>query len=84
MVEVTYDTFVPKTLLERAKPELLKAIAQYGVDYPITASVVKKELETNHAMHYLSYGTVLEIGRIARAAKLEFDLNFPWSLFRSA
>jgi len=82
MTEVTYDTFVPKTLLERAKPELLKAMAQYSVDFPMSADLVKKELETNHFVYYVSWGTIFELGKIARMAKLEFDISFPWSLFR--
>ena len=82
MTEVTYDTFVPKTLLERAKPELLKAMAQYSVDFPMSADLVKKELETNHFISYVPWGMVFELGKIARAAELEFDISFPWSLFR--
>lgn len=84
MQEVTYDTFVPKTLMERAKPELLKAIAQYKVDYPYSALMVEEELKKKCGVSHLPYGVVLEIGRIARSANMEFDLDSPWSLFRNA
>ena len=68
-------------LLERAKPELLKAIAQYKVDYPNTGLVVEKALKDNSGVSFLPYGIICDIRSMMLAAKGKFDINNPWALF---
>ena len=70
-----------KNLLERAKPELLKAIAQYKVDYPNTAIVVENALKESSGVSFLPYGIVCDLRSIVWAAKGKFDINNPWALF---
>lgn len=72
---------VENNLLERAKPELLKAIAVCEIDYPGTAKYVKDELSNNFGVSYLTYGVLCDIRSMCIAAKMEFDLNNPWKLF---
>lgn len=71
----------PRNLLERAKPELLKAIAQYKVDYPNTAERVETALKESVGVTFLEYGTVVELGSIVFAAKQSFNFNNPWEWF---
>lgn len=70
-----------RNLLERATPELKKAIAVYGVDYPNTAQSVQKELESYTTVSCLSYMTVSRLADIARQAGVEFRLENPWAHF---
>ena len=70
-----------KTLLERAKPELKKAIAMFKVDYPNTADHVESLLRENYIVSDLPYGTIIDMGAIIKSSKLKFDLNFPWEYF---
>lgn len=70
-----------KTLLERAKPELKKAIATFKVDYPNTADRVEQTLRENYGLSFVPYGIIVDISGICRAAKLDFDINFPWAHF---
>lgn len=70
-----------KTLLERAKPELKKAIAEFGVDYPNSAEHLEMQLSNNYHVSYLIYGTVLDLRSVVNRAKLEFDINHPWDWF---
>jgi hypothetical protein len=70
-----------RNLLERAKPELLKAIAQHKVDYPYYTDRVENALTRNNWVADLPYGTMVEIRSICFAANLKFDINDPWALF---
>lgn len=70
-----------KTLLERAKPELKKAIACYKVDYPNTANRVEETLSTNIILSEISYAVITDIGSICRASNIKFDLAYPWAQF---
>lgn len=70
-----------KTLLERAKPELKKAIATFKVDYPNTAERVEQVLSENYGLSFIPFGIVVDISSICRAANVEFDMNFPWAHF---
>lgn len=70
-----------RNLLDRAKPELKKAIATFRVDFPNTAEYVEKHLSETIGVSFLPYGVVIDIQGIARKAKLEFDFNNPWALF---
>jgi len=70
-----------KTLLERAKPELKKAIACYKVDYPNTANRVEETLSTNIILSEISYAVIIDIGAICRASNLKFDIAYPWGQF---
>ena len=70
-----------KNLLERAKPELLKAIAQYKVDYPNTAGKVEDALKEVNGVIFLKYGIVVELSTIAHSVKLPFELSNPWEWF---
>ena len=72
------------SLLERATPELKKAIAVYGVDFPYTAKLVQEDLEANEWVAFLRYSTVVNLGGMARAAGWEFDLSDPWKYFSRA
>lgn len=71
----------PRNLLERAKPELLKAIAQHRVDYPYWTNRVEGVLTGHKWINDLPYGTMVEIRSICFAANLKFDINDPWALF---
>jgi hypothetical protein len=68
-----------KTLLERAKPELKKAIAVNKVDYPATGEYLERHLSETVGVSFLPYGVVIDLEGIARKAKLEF--RTPWDLF---
>ena len=70
-----------KTLLERAKPELKKAIATFKVDYPKTAERVEETLRTNVILSEVSYAVISDIGSICRASNIKFDIGFPWAQF---
>lgn len=73
-----------KTLLERAKPELKKAIAVFKVDYPNTAERVEQVLSENYGLSFIPFGVVVDLGSICRAAKIDFDINFPWTHFEDS
>jgi len=70
-----------KTLLERAKPELKKAIASFKVDYPNTATRLEETLRDNCILSEIPYGVVIDLGSICRSANIKFDINFPWAQF---
>lgn len=48
-----------KTLLERAKPQLLEAIEREGVKYPGTISEFKKELSKKYYVNNLEYQFII-------------------------
>lgn len=68
-----------RNLLERAKPELKKAIAVHKVDYPSTGEYVERHLSETIGVSFLPYGIVVDIEGIARRAGLKF--SSPWDLF---
>jgi hypothetical protein len=68
-----------RTLLERAKPELKKAIAVNKVDYPATGEYLERHLSETIGVSFLPYGVVIDLENVARKAKLEF--RTPWDLF---
>jgi|GEM_PF-1936097 len=70
-----------QSLLERAKPELLKAIAQYKVDYPNTASVVEDALKETEGVSFLQYGIICDMWSILNATKVKHSFTNPWELF---
>lgn len=70
-----------RNLLERAKPELLKAIAQFKAKYPGTAEAVERELEETTGVSFLPYGIICDIRSMVWDAKGEFNINNPWALF---
>lgn len=70
-----------KTLLDRAKPELKKAIAVFKVDYPNSANHIEKSLSENYTISDLPYGTVNDLGAILRRYGIKFDVSFPWEHF---
>ena len=72
----------PKNLLERATPELLKAIAQYKVDYPNTATAVENDLSKNIFVTDITYGTLNRLDNICRSVNLGFRFDNPYTLFR--
>ena len=68
-----------RNLLERAKPELKKAIATFKVDYPNSAEYVEKHLSETIGVSFLPYGIVIDLEGIARKAGLK--ISTPWELF---
>jgi hypothetical protein len=70
-----------KTLLERAKPELKKAIASFKVDYPNTATRLEETLKQNCILSEIPYGVIIDLGSVCRSANIKFDMNFPWGQF---
>jgi hypothetical protein len=70
-----------RTLLEKAKPELKKAIAVYKVDYPSSGGLVEKALEQAIGISFLEFGIVINLGSILRYSGLSLDLNNPWEWF---
>jgi hypothetical protein len=70
-----------RNLLERATPELKKAIEDYSAAYSFTAESVKKDLEANTGVSYLNYLTVCRLADIAKFAGIEFRLENPWVHF---
>jgi hypothetical protein len=70
-----------RNLFEKAKPELLKALAQNKVDYPNTGAYIENALKENHGVSFLPYGVVVDLRGIASQAKLKFDINNPWAWF---
>ena len=70
-----------KNLLERAKPELKKAIAEYGISFPNLSECVENSLKDNYLISHVSYGVVFELRSIVLRHKLEFDMNNPWEWF---
>ena len=71
-----------KNLLERAKPELLSAIAQYKVTYPNTADAMESMLSESYGVSFLTYGAVLQLRTIMLTAKEKFNMNDPWEWFQ--
>jgi len=71
-----------ESLLERAKPELLKAIAQYKVDYPATAEAVERTLTQNSFVTDIPFGTLNNLDNICRTANLKFNFHNPYEWFR--
>jgi hypothetical protein len=70
-----------QNLLERAKPELLKAIAQYKVDYPATAEHVERTLMQNCFVTDIPFGTMNNLDNICRSANVKFKFDNPYILF---
>ena len=70
-----------RNLLERAKPELLKALAQTREKYPTTADMVEKELKQTIGVSFLPYGVICDLRSMIWGIKGEFDINNPWKLF---
>lgn len=70
-----------QNLLERAKPELLKAIAQYKVDYPATGEAVERVLTENNFVTDIPWGTINHIDNICRSVKLPFKFDNPYEMF---
>ena len=70
-----------KTLLERAKPELKKAIASFKVDYPNTATRLEEILQKNSILSDIPYGVIIDLGSVCKSANIKFDINFPWGQF---
>lgn len=70
-----------KNLLERATPELKKAIAVYTVDYPHSGEMIQEDLRANNWVAFLKYGTVVSLRNAAQAAGFEFSFTDPWSHF---
>ena len=68
-----------RNLLERAKPELKKAIAAFSVEHPNSVAHLESHLKERIGVSFLPYGIVLDLESIARGAKLEF--GNPWDLF---
>lgn len=71
-----------QNLLERAKPELLKAIAQYKVDYPATAGHVEEVLTCSTFVSEIPFGTLNTLDSICRSVNLDFKFNNPYPLFK--
>lgn len=70
-----------ENLLERAKPELLKAIAVYGVEYPNTADSVKRVLTNSTFVTEIPFGTLNALDSICRLYGIEFKFHNPYTLF---
>jgi len=70
-----------QNLLERAKPELLKAIAQYKVDYPAIGEAVEKVLTENNFVTDIPWGTLNNIDNICRTVGLSFKFDNPYEMF---
>lgn len=70
-----------QNLLERAKPELLKAIAVYGVEYPNTADSVKRVLTNSTFVTEIPFGTLNALDSICRLYGIEFKFHNPYTLF---
>ena len=70
-----------RTLLERAKPELKKAIATYKVDFPNSGEHLERHLSETSGVSFLPYGIVIDLEGVARKAKLKF--TNPWDLFEA-
>lgn len=70
-----------QNLLERAKPELLKAIAVYGVEYPNTIESVKRVLSNSTFVSEIPFGTLNALENICRGYGIEFKFDNPYILF---
>jgi hypothetical protein len=53
-----------KTLLERAKPELISKLELFEEAYPITGENVRKVLANNHYVLDLPYGTIIDLQNV--------------------
>jgi hypothetical protein len=62
------------TLLERAKPELLERLEEYGISYPSSAARVMHDLERLHFVNDLPYGSVIDIEGLYKVRVHVFDL----------
>ena len=70
-----------ENLLERATPELLRAIAQYREVHPTIAGNVERTLTENMFVSDVPFGTMVDINSICYHAKVNFNFNNPWTLF---
>lgn len=70
-----------KSLLERAKPEFLEALAQHKIGYASLTERVEEVLNRTYWVVDIPYGVMVEIRSACLGVKLNFDINNPWALF---
>ena len=68
------------TLLERAKPQLLKAIADMKEEYPNLGADVERQLTENFFVPNLRFGTWIDIRGAYTQTTGEY-VNSPYELF---
>lgn len=69
-----------KTLLERAKPELLAGIVKYETKYPSLAEWTKKSLSEVYFVNHMTISTWTDVRSIWFEETGELS-NHPWDLF---
>ena len=69
-----------KTLLEKAKPELLAGIVKYETKYSSLAEHVKKSLSELYYVNYMTISTWIDVRNIWFEETGELS-NHPWDLF---
>jgi hypothetical protein len=69
-----------KTLLERAKPELVEAIENFENKNPLGCEYMKKELSEVYWIHTLTWGTWVTIQSIWQSKHGNMPAD-PWVVF---
>ena len=69
-----------KTLLERAKPQLLAGIEKYGTKYPSTTECVKQALSELYFINHMTISIWTDVRCIWYEETGELS-NHPWDLF---
>jgi len=69
-----------KTLLERAKPELLEALAKQKIEYPSIAKYVEQHLSERFFANQIEFGTWVDL-RSLRMQSTGVLKEGPWDMF---
>ena len=69
-----------KTLLERAKPELLVALEKSSVELPNMVKHVKDFLSSNYFCNDITWGIWIDL-RTFFASETHIVLDSPWEMF---
>lgn len=70
-----------KTLLERARPELIAGIEKAVVKYPSLGEAIKKALNELHFVNLMTISTWVDVRSIWFEETGELS-NHPWDLFQ--
>lgn len=69
-----------KSLLERAKPQLLEALEKQKVDYPWIGAEVERNLKETFFVTHLKFGTWIDVRSLWMQATKELA-DTPWECF---
>ncbi len=71
---------MPKSLLQRARPELVKELEDYKLKQPVHGEVIVKYLSETYWIHQLTWGHWVDLQSLWLKATKEYKTD-PWDLF---